>query len=159
MQAHVQGQREVPRPPQRPHSCVPLSLALVDHIAQDKADPDSLVPPSCPSLSSSPSRRTDLRHLGQTTKVVKSTLNDVRQKIAELRAKSAASADAKKYDFEQRIKDIKQAEVASRDEAREAKRRKRDEERAQAEKDRTKGADEQMMQMMGFGGFGGPTKR
>ncbi|GAA5844736.1 hypothetical protein JCM9279_002902 [Rhodotorula babjevae] len=99
--------------------------------------------------------RTHLRRLGQTTKVVKSTLNDVRQKIAELRAKSAASADAKKYDFDQRIKDIKQAELASRDEARETKRRKREEEREQAEKDRTKGADQDMMALMGFGGFAG----
>lgn len=49
--------------------------------------------------------------------------------------------------------------MASRDEAREAKRRKKEEERAKAEKDRNKGADEKMMELMGFGSFGGATKR
>ncbi|GAA5825798.1 hypothetical protein JCM3770_002107, partial [Rhodotorula araucariae] len=100
-----------------------------------------------------------LRRLGQTTKVVKSTLNDVRQKIAELRAKSAAATEAKQYDFEQRIKEIKAAEVASREEAREAKKRKKEEERVKAEQEKNAGADKNMMAMMGFGSFGGATKR
>ncbi|BGP16856.1 hypothetical protein JCM10213_002619 [Rhodosporidiobolus nylandii] len=99
--------------------------------------------------------RSHLRRLGQTTKVVKSTLNDVRQKIAELRAKSAAAAEAKQYDFEKRIKDIKAAEQASKEEQREAKRRKKEEERAADEAKRTEGADEDMMAAMGFGSFGG----
>ncbi|BGP08732.1 U4/U6.U5 snRNP associated protein [Rhodotorula toruloides] len=103
--------------------------------------------------------RSHLRRLGQTTKVVSSTLNDVRQKIAELRAKSAAAAQAKQYDFEQRIKDIKAAEAASKAEQREAKKRKKEEERQKAEEERTAGADEDMMAAMGFGSFGGGAKR
>ncbi|GAA5826433.1 hypothetical protein JCM11251_002364 [Rhodosporidiobolus azoricus] len=99
--------------------------------------------------------RSHLRRLGQTTKVAKSTLNDVRQKIAELRAKSAAAAQAKQYDFEQRIKEIKAAEAASKEEQREAKRRKKEEEKKAEEAKRTEGVDEDMMKTMGFGSFGG----
>lgn len=125
----------------------------------------ALLPDTPPSrtlepLSSRPPRphSPDLRRLGQTTKVVKSTLNDVRQKIADLRAKSAAAAEAKQYDFEQRIKEIKAAELASKEEQREAKRRKKEEEKAAEEAKRTEGVDEDMMKMMGFGGFGGGAK-
>jgi U4/U6.U5 tri-snRNP component SNU23 len=75
--------------------------------------------------------------------VVKSTLNDVRLKIAELR---------EKYDFAARIKEIKQAEVKSKEEAREAKRRKKEEERKAANPDAP--VDQDMMVAMGFGGFG-----
>ncbi|GAA6008670.1 U4/U6-U5 snRNP complex subunit SNU23 [Rhodotorula paludigena] len=103
--------------------------------------------------------RGHLRRLGQTTKVVKSTLNDVRQKIAELRAKSAAAAEKKQYDFEQRIKDIKAAEVANKEAEREAKRRKKEEEKQKAEAERNAGADQDMMAAMGFGSFGGGAKR
>lgn len=100
---------------------------------------------------------TDLRRLGQTTKVVKSTLNDVRTKIAELRAKTAATTESKQYDFAQRIKDIKEAETKGKEEAREAKRRKKEEETAAREKEMG-GGDEEMMKMMGFGNFGGGVK-
>ncbi|GAA5851507.1 hypothetical protein JCM8547_001115 [Rhodosporidiobolus lusitaniae] len=102
--------------------------------------------------------RSHLRRLGQTTKVVKSTLNDVRQKIAELRAKSAAAAEAKQYDFEQRIKEIKASEAASKEEQREAKRRKKEEEKKAEEAKKTEGVDEDVMQFMGFGSFGGGAK-
>ncbi|GAA5865194.1 hypothetical protein JCM5296_002668 [Sporobolomyces johnsonii] len=102
--------------------------------------------------------RSHLRRLGQTTKVAKSTLNDVRQKIAELRAKTAAASEKKQYDFEQRIKEIKAAEAKSKEELREAKRRKKEEERLQEEKKRTEGVDEDMMKMMGFGSFGGAAR-
>lgn len=101
----------------------------------------------------------DLRRLGQTTKVKTSTLNDVRLKIAELREKSAAAADKKQYDFEQRIKEIKLAEAKEKEDQREAKRRKKEEERQKAEDELNKGADKDMMAMMGFGTFGGGAKR
>lgn len=98
---------------------------------------------------------TDLRRLGQTTKVAHSTLNDVRLKIAELREKSAASAEKKQYDFEQRIKEIQLAEQKDKEAAREAKRRKREEERKKEQEELTKGVDKDMMAAMGFGAFGG----
>lgn len=99
--------------------------------------------------------RTHLRRLGQTTKVAHSTLNDVRLKIAELREKSAASAEKKQYDFEQRIKEIQLAEQKDKEAAREAKRRKREEERKKEQEELTKGVDKDMMAAMGFGAFGG----
>lgn len=102
-----------------------------------------------------PARPTDLRRLGQTTKVAHSTLNDVRVKIAELREKSAASAEKKQYDFEQRIKEIQLAEQKDKEAAREAKRRKREEERKKEQEELTKGVDKDMMAAMGFGAFGG----
>ncbi|GAA5875157.1 hypothetical protein JCM3774_001657 [Rhodotorula dairenensis] len=99
--------------------------------------------------------RTHLRRLGQTTKVAHSTLNDVRLKIAELRAASAASAEKKQYDFEQRIREIKLAEEKDREAAREAKRRKKEDDKKREEEARTEGADKDMMALMGFGTFGG----
>ncbi|GAA5992396.1 hypothetical protein JCM10908_000463 [Rhodotorula pacifica] len=99
--------------------------------------------------------RTHLRRLGQTTKVAHSTLNDVRLKIAQLREQSLASASQKKYDFEQRIKEIQAAEKKDRDAARELKKRKREEERRKEELEREQGADQEMLKMMGFGAFGG----
>lgn len=95
----------------------------------------------------------DLRRLGQTTKVVKSTLNDVRTKIAELRAKTAESAESKQYDFKKRLQEIKELEDKSKEEQKEAKRRKKEEARKAAGDDQP--ADEAMMKMMGFGSFGG----
>ncbi|KAM0789501.1 hypothetical protein ACM66B_000320 [Microbotryomycetes sp. NB124-2] len=98
--------------------------------------------------------RSHLRRLGQTTKVAKSTLNDVRLKIAQLREQTSAAADSKKYDFASRIKEIKEAELRSKQEAKEAK-RKLKEDKAQANKlDGAEPVDENMMSMMGFATFG-----
>jgi U4/U6.U5 tri-snRNP component SNU23 len=96
----------------------------------------------------------DLRRLGQTTKVVKSTLNDVRLKIADLRAKTAATTESKQYDFAARIKEIKEAELKGKEEAKEAKRRKKEEEAKAKQAEMGGAADEEMMKMMGFGSFG-----
>lgn len=124
----------------------------------------------------------DLRRIGQTTKVVKSTLNDVRNKIAELRAKTAASAESKKYDFDARIKEIQAMEIETRKKEKEDRKAKKAEAKkvvagggvkAEADGAPTKGkkgaagpkadvgevqADEEMMKMMGFGNFGASTK-
>lgn len=101
--------------------------------------------PFLPPLGLADAARADLRRLGQTTKVVKSSLNDVRAKIAELRAKTADVTDTKKYDFEQRMKDIKAEELKSKLEAKEAKKKKKVEAPAQT--------DEEIMKAMGFGSF------
>ena len=84
-------------------------------------------------------------------------MNDVRTKIAELRAKTAASAESKQYDFAARIKEIKEAEQKGKEEAKEAKRRKKEEDQ-KAKMQEMGGADEEMMKMMGFGNFGGGVK-
>jgi len=100
-----------------------------------------------------------LRRLGQTTKVRRTTLDDVRAKIAELRAKTALQAEKKQYDFEQRIKEIKAEEGKEREAMKEKKKRKREEEKEEERKKREEGVDKGMMEMMGFGGFGGGVKR
>lgn len=98
--------------------------------------------------------RFHLRKLGQTTKVARSTLQEVQAKIQSLREQSAKRMDAKKYDFQQRLKDLKQIEE---DDAQLRKEKKREEkerraafEKEQAEKD----ADPEMMAAMGFASFG-----
>lgn len=80
-------------------------------------------------------------------------------KIAELRERTAAQTDAKKYDFAARIKDIKDAEQRSKDEAKEAKRRKKEEDSAKAAAEANGPVDENMMAAMGFGGFGTTSKK
>lgn len=87
--------------------------------------------------------------LGQTTRVVKSSLNDVREKIAELRAKTAASTESKQYDFDQRILEIKALEAASKLAMKEAKKKKK----SLAEEKVNQPEDEEMMKSMGFSGF------
>lgn len=83
--------------------------------------------------------------------MVKSTLNDVRIKIAELRAKTAETAEEKKYDFEKRIKDIKAAELISKADIKEKRRLKKESLKPVVE---AEPVDEDMMKAMGFGGFG-----
>ncbi|KAK4054211.1 U4/U6.U5 snRNP associated protein [Microbotryomycetes sp. JL201] len=106
--------------------------------------------------------RSHLRRLGQTTKVAKSTLNDVRLKIAQLREQTAAATESKKYDFANRIKEIKQAEQKSKQDAKEAKRKMKQERQQQLQESASvEGAepvDENMINMMGFATFGGATK-
>lgn len=154
MQSDLQGLSSLPRPPELPKSCVlwfqeflSLSgtyLALTRPVA-------------------------DLKRLGQTTKVKRSTLDQVRLRIAELREKSQAAANAKAYDFEARIKEIKQAEQGARREKREAKKKSRQAKAAAAaatpgsalgaaggsNPNSTEPTEEeaQMAAMMGFSGF------
>ncbi|GAA6012677.1 hypothetical protein JCM11491_002524, partial [Sporobolomyces phaffii] len=94
-----------------------------------------------------------LRRLGQTTKVKRTTLDDVRQKISDLRAKTALASEKKAYDFEQRIKEIKAEETKEREKQKEAKRRKKEETKVEAQKKLEEGVDKGMMEMMGFAGF------
>lgn len=97
---------------------------------------------------------TDLRQLGQTTRVVRSSLSDVRDKIAELRAKTAASSESKRYNLAQRIKEIKEFETLSKAEAKAAKKQKKHDLKAVAEEKVTGAQDVEMMKAMGFASFG-----
>ncbi|OCF44071.1 hypothetical protein I317_02024 [Kwoniella heveanensis CBS 569] len=155
--------------------------------------------------------RTHLRMLGMTTQVERSTLTQVRAKIASLRAATANAVTAKNFDFNQRLKSVKEAEEVERQRRREERKRKREKRREdeeltrmgilrddadardvgigaengvgggkgsnnkkrktdQREADRRKAQAEQeveraiqerddMAAMMGFGGFGGSSKR
>lgn len=87
--------------------------------------------------------------------MVKSTLNDVRVKIASLRSQTAVVADSKKYDFEARIAAIKAVEAAEQQ-------RKKDERKAKkgggvkpVKEEQETQAEEEMRIAMGFGSFGG----
>ncbi|WVF65991.1 hypothetical protein IAT40_000729 [Kwoniella sp. CBS 6097] len=155
--------------------------------------------------------RTHLRMLGMTTQVERSTLSQVRAKIASLRAATANAVTAKNFDFNQRLKAVKDAEEAERQRRREERKRKREKRReneelsrmgivrddveekkssngveingggggnsgnkkrkmesreadrrkAQAEEEVERAIQERddMAAMMGFGGFGGSSKR
>jgi U4/U6.U5 tri-snRNP component SNU23 len=103
---------------------------------------------------------TDLRRLGQTTNIERSSVEQVRARIAMLREKTKEAAAAKAYDFEQRLQQIRDNELAER----QAKRMKVKEEKAavkaikQEEQEQAIQANPDMMDMMGFAGFG-TTKR
>lgn len=76
-------------------------------------------------------------------------------KIAALRAETALSADSKKYDFEQRLKDIKMLEEENKRIRKEEKKKKKEGLRKKDEDEDVGVKDEEMMKMMGFGSFGG----
>lgn len=96
---------------------------------------------------------TDLRMLGQMTKVKRSTLQEVQAKIQELREQSAKKTDAKKYDFEQRLKEIKQMENEEREQKKEQKRVAKERAAEEAKRQAEQGMDPEMMKMMGFASF------
>jgi U4/U6.U5 tri-snRNP component SNU23 len=116
-----------------------------------------------------------LRKLGQSTKVARSTVEQVRQRIAQLREESKTRVDAKNFDFQRRIAQVREAEEAKRVARKEERRRKRQQERdahraskagvldPSASADKESGQAQAEMEgiesMMGFGGFGGGRKR
>lgn len=93
---------------------------------------------------------TDLRRLGQTTTIARSTVEQVRARIAFLREKTKEAANAKAYDFDQRLKEIQEREKAVRAEAKEKKKAEKEAKRMDID---TEPKDE-MAAMMGFAGFG-----
>lgn len=101
----------------------------------------------------------DLRRLGQGTQAARSTLDEVRAKIASLRAATADQSSAKEFDFQARLKEVAKAEEIRRAEEKQRRVEKKTEKREQAEKAR-KGEQVggELAEMMGFGGFGS-TKR
>lgn len=114
----------------------------------------------------------DLSKLGQSTHVARSTVAQVRARIAQLREQSKNKVDAQNFDFNKRLAEVRGAEQAKRDARRDERRRKRAEARAAEELGRVgveKGASAQQVQqateemkgieeMMGFAGFGGKRK-
>jgi U4/U6.U5 tri-snRNP component SNU23 len=98
---------------------------------------------------------TDLRRLGQTTQVKRSTLADVKAKIAQLRAQTSEATTAKKYDFKRRLEEIKAEEEATKKARKEAKKAKKEEERKKALGiDEAGGGNKEMEEMMGFASWG-----
>ncbi|KAK7692958.1 hypothetical protein QCA50_004599 [Cerrena zonata] len=99
--------------------------------------------------------RSHLRALGQTTRIARSTLEQVRARIAYLREKTKEASTAKSFDFEQRLAEVRDKEAALRAEKKAQKKAEREKQRVEIVKDvaMTQGGDD-MMNMMGFAGFG-----
>lgn len=97
----------------------------------------------------------DLRHLGQTTTVERSTLAQVREKIAALRAATSEKASAKSFDFDQRLAEIRDNEEKRRQQVKEEKKAARI---RQQETLPVTEEDLEMTHAMGFAGFGSTKK-
>ena len=97
----------------------------------------------------------DLRALGQTTRIERSTVEQVRARIAYLREKTKEASNAKSFDFEQRLAEIKQKEASLRAEKKAQKKAQKEKVLVELAKDAAMDQDDSsMMQMMGFSGFG-----
>ncbi|TEB30333.1 hypothetical protein FA13DRAFT_1688899 [Coprinellus micaceus] len=101
--------------------------------------------------------RAHLRALGQTTKIERSTLAQVQARIAYLREKTKAASSAKDYDFDQRLAEIRDRERQAREEKKAAKKAEKEKARLELLQEPAGGGDD-MMQMMGFAGFGSSKK-
>lgn len=78
----------------------------------------------------------------------------MRLKIAQLREQSKVSAEAKQYDFDRRIKEIRASEEEEKQARKEKKRLAKLQKQAPLQEELTV-EEEQMKAMMGFSGFGG----
>ncbi|KAF8585960.1 hypothetical protein K439DRAFT_1010131 [Ramaria rubella] len=103
--------------------------------------------------------RQHLRRLGQTTRIERSTVEQVRARIALLREKTKAASDAKTFDFDKRLAEVKAKEDALREEKKLAKKAAKEAARVELVKDAVAQAEEeQMAKTMGFAGFGSSKK-
>ncbi|KAG7098728.1 hypothetical protein E1B28_000641 [Marasmius oreades] len=100
--------------------------------------------------------RAHLRALGQSTKVERSTLEQVRARIALLRERTKEASSAKAYDFDKRLAEIKAKELALREEKKAQKKAEKEKALATQLADPTENSE--MAQMMGFAGFGSSKK-
>lgn len=99
----------------------------------------------------------DLRALGQTTKLERSTLEQVRARIALLRERTKDATSAKAYDFDKRLAEVKAKELANREAKKAARKAEKEKIRLELIND-AGGEDDEMAKMMGFGGFGSTKK-
>jgi len=99
--------------------------------------------------------RSHLRTIGQTTTIERSTLEQVRERIAFLRAQTKERSAAHEFDFERRLSDIRAQELEKREE----KKRQRQASRMAAQQSAIEGVDVDTFEMMGFAGFGSTKQR
>lgn len=106
-------------------------------------------------------RGADLRNLGQTKRTDRSTLSQVRARIAKLREETKHKTTAANFDFKSRLTAVKEAERQEKEARKEDRKRKREERRRveAGEQGVEAGGDVEMAAMMGFGGFGGGKKK
>lgn len=98
----------------------------------------------------------DLRVIGQSTRVERSTIEQVRTRIALMREKTKDAVTAKTYDFDKRLAEIKAKEAAIREERKMQKKLEKEKARLQLVQETAQ--DDDMAKMMGFGGFGSSKK-
>jgi len=99
-----------------------------------------------------------LRVIGQTTRIERSTLEQVRARIAFLREKTKDASQAKSFDFDQRLAEVKAKEAAVRAEKKAKKKAEKEKARVELVQDSAMDQDDDMAKMMGFGGFGSSKK-
>jgi len=103
--------------------------------------------------------RQHLRRLGQTTRVARSTVVQVRARIALLREKTKEASSAKDFDFNKRLAEVKAKEDALRAEKKAAKKTEKEKARMEIVKNTMAQQEEdEMAKMMGFGTFGSSKK-
>ena len=100
---------------------------------------------------------TDLRALGQTTKIERSTLAQVQARIAYLREKTKEAASAKAFDFDQRLAEVREKEQALREQRKAKKKAAKVKARLALIND-SENVESEMTALMGFGGFGSSKK-
>lgn len=101
----------------------------------------------------------DLRRLGQSTRIERSTVEQVRARIALLREQTKVTSEAKAFDFDRRLAEIKAKEDKAREEKKLLKKAARDAARMEIVKDTVAQADDdEMITLMGFSGFGSSKK-
>lgn len=100
----------------------------------------------------------DLKMLGQSTRIERSTVEQVREKIASLREQTRDAQSAKTYDFDRRLAEIKAKEDEHRAERKAQKKAAKEAQRLDIIKSTTGDVDMEpqndMTAMMGFAGFG-----
>ncbi|KAG6378269.1 hypothetical protein JVT61DRAFT_13980 [Boletus reticuloceps] len=101
--------------------------------------------------------RSHLRKMGQTTRVERSTLEQVRARIALLRERTKEASAAKSFDFDKRLAEVKAQEATRREEKKAQKQAKKEQARILLAQESTMGVEE-MAAVMGFGGFGSTKK-
>ena len=129
---------------------------MVERVRASRSLSDSAVPISeSVELTGTMASAADLRALGQTTRIERSTVQQLRSRIAYLREKTKEASNAKAFDFEQRLAEIRDKELAARAEKKAQKKAERDKARLELAQDTTMNQDgDSMMSMMGFSGFG-----
>ncbi|GJJ06460.1 hypothetical protein Clacol_000652 [Clathrus columnatus] len=103
--------------------------------------------------------RSHLRRLGQTTRVERSTIEQVRARIALLREQTKVASEAKAFDFDKRLAEIKANEDKLREQKKIDKKAAKDAARLEILKDAVGQVEEnEMSKLMGFSGFGSSKK-
>lgn len=90
--------------------------------------------------------------------MARSTLEQVRARIALLREKTKEASTAKSFDFDKRLAELKAQEATRREDKKAKKQAQKEQARILLAKESTMEVDDEMAAVMGFGGFGS-TKR